>query len=98
MRGIETWHGACIKESIMNAIKCLTALALAFASHVAHAAPQSAAVQLSQIQQEYCHNYAETEYQAAVSRGDGLPDGAYEQAQADCEFQWRIVEAEWASR
>lgn len=73
-------------------------LALASIARCVHAAPQSPAVSLSQTEQAYCHAYAESEYQAAVTRGDGLPDASYEGAQEECEMQWRIVETQWAAR
>lgn len=71
----------------------LAALSLVLISSVAHAAPQSPVASLSQAQQDYCHAYAESEYDAAVARGDGLPDASYEGAQEQCEMQWLIVNA-----
>lgn len=39
---------------------------------------------------QLCHDLAEIAYQMAVARGDGLPDGAYNQAQEDClDTAWR---------
>lgn len=33
-----------------------------------------------------CHDQAESAYQLATARGDGLPDGAYEEELASCQY------------
>jgi hypothetical protein len=35
----------------------------------------------------YCHDFAERWYVEAVALGSETPDGVYEQAEADCEYQ-----------
>lgn len=56
------------------------------AAHAAEVTPSEAA---------YCHQYAEFEYQQAVDRDDELPDAFYEGAREECEFQWRMLAAQW---
>lgn len=75
----------------MQKLIALAALSLAMIARSAHAAP----VSVTPAMESYCHAYAESEYNSAVARGDGLPDAAYEGAQEECETQWIIVASEW---
>lgn len=50
---------------------------------------------VTKAQAAYCWEYAQSEYQAAVDAGSGLPDAAYEGAQDECEVQWLAIGAQW---
>jgi hypothetical protein len=39
----------------------------------------------------YCEQYAASEYDSAVARGDDFPDASFEGAQEECEVQWLMV-------
>lgn len=61
----------------------LLSLALLALPSVASASPRDGYVEPVQL----CHDLAESAYQLAVAMGDGLPDGPYERAMANCEFR-----------
>jgi len=39
----------------------------------------------------YCEQYAASEYDSAVARGDEFPDASFEGAAEECEVQWLMV-------
>jgi hypothetical protein len=58
------------------------------------ALPSVASARAYEAPDAYCHDLAEAAYQAAVARGDGLPDGAYSQTQSDCDaaaYRWHLL-------
>lgn len=71
---------------------CSAVLVAGLLASVSHAAPP---VRVSVVQEAYCHAYAESEYAAAIARGDALPDAAFEGADEECEFQWAIQAVQW---
>jgi len=63
--------------------RLLTALALLALPSVASASPRDGYVEPVEL----CRDLAEAAYQLAVAQGNGLPDGPYERAMANCDYR-----------
>jgi len=63
--------------------RTLLSLALLALPSVASASPRDGYVEPVEL----CRNLAEAAYQLAVAQGDGLPDGPYERAMANCDYR-----------
>lgn len=47
--------------------------------------------QVTAPEARYCEQYAASEYDSAVARGDEFPDASFEGAAEECEVQWLMV-------
>lgn len=54
-----------------------------------HAAP------LTRAEVAYCSEYADAQFRHAGADGFDAPDAAFEGAAEECEFQWRMLAAQW---